>query len=121
MPCPQLRDLPAYTLLEETIAAFKESLPLLESLKARFPSFALPSNFIFPFSPVVGTLSTRPCSSVHQINSQRRYPFVLLQSDALRRRHWDQLAEITGKPADVESTGFTLGKVFAMQARTLLK
>lgn len=64
-----IRDLPPFAVFEETIVAFRESLPLLEVLKG----------------------------------------------DALRKRHWDALGEITGLPIDTESNTFTLGKIFAMQ------
>ncbi|GMH41526.1 hypothetical protein BSKO_09436 [Bryopsis sp. KO-2023] len=38
-----------------------------------------------------------------------------LKSDALRKRHWAQLMEITGQQFDMDPKTFTLGSMFAMQ------
>lgn len=64
-----VRDLPPFQAFEETIFAFRDSIPLL----------------------------------------------AVLKGEALRKRHWDALGEITGMPVDTESNAFTLAKIFAMQ------
>uniref|UniRef100_A0A6S8LSH1 AAA+ ATPase domain-containing protein n=1 Tax=Dunaliella tertiolecta TaxID=3047 RepID=A0A6S8LSH1_DUNTE len=38
-----------------------------------------------------------------------------LKSEALRRRHWQQLMEVTGQEFDMDAKTFTLGSMFSMQ------
>lgn len=38
-----------------------------------------------------------------------------LKSDALRKRHWNQLMEVTGQTFDMDPKTFTLGNMFSMQ------
>lgn len=38
-----------------------------------------------------------------------------LKSDALRKRHWSQLMEVTGQNFEMDSKTFTLGNMFSMQ------
>ena len=38
-----------------------------------------------------------------------------LKSDALRKRHWTQLMEVTGQNFDMDPKTFTLGNMFSMQ------
>ena len=43
-------------------------------------------------------------------------PLIIdLKNDALRKRHWDALMEITGKTFDMNPKTFTLGKIFDME------
>ena len=53
----------------------------------------------------------------NEINSfKNSLPLIQdLKSDALRKRHWQQLMDVTGKTFDMDPKTFTLGKLFAME------